>query len=1036
MLYPKAKEPQLTEALFARPTSEYRAAPFWAWNCRLDRQELLRQIDVLRDMGMGGFHMHSRSGMATPYLSDDFMALVQACRDKAEETGLRCYLYDEDRWPSGAAGGYVTRDARYRARQLLWTPRPYTDEETDQRVDRHHPARQGVGTLLACYQVRLDETGALAAYERLPGAVPPGEGVWYAYLETMRESPWYNNETYVDTLNPDAIRRFIQITHERYAQVVGADFGGVIPSIFTDEPQFVRKSTLGFAQSQEDVILPFTGDLPETFSAAYGEDLLDCLPELFWDLPEGRPSRVRYRYHDHIAERFSAAFADTVGAWCQAHGLLLTGHMMEEPTLESQTAALGEAMRSYRAFQVPGIDMLCDRREFTTAKQAQSAARQYGCPGVMSELYGVTNWDFDFRGHKLQGDWQAALGVTLRVPHLAWVSMGGEAKRDYPASIHEQSPWHAEYPYVEDYFARINTALTRGKAVCRVGVLHPVESYWLHWGPKESSAAVRQELDEQFQSLAQWLLFGLIDYDYLAESLLPSQCPQGGAPLQVGQMAYSTILVPGCETLRATTVERLEAFQAAGGRLIFAGQTPTLVDAQPSDRVQRLAARALCVPLQRLSVLQALEPEREVDIRAASGVRTGGLLYQLRQDGERRWLFVCHGDKPVCPDVTVPEDVVLRLAGRWTPTLYDALTGDIRPYPYRLVDGRTEIPATLDAHDSLLLCLRPATAADQGLSAPQPPVLAPLPPVWGPVPVALSEPNALVLDLAEYRLDGEAWQPREEMLRLDNRCRERLGWALRTADYAQPWVTAAEGHVDAPHTLEVRYAVDSRVAVSGCKLALEEPGYAQIFWDGQRVDAPTDGFYVDRAIRTTPLPDITPGVHELLLRIDYRRTGNLEACYLLGDFGVVCSGSRAHLTRPVQTLDFTDETRQGLPFYGGNVTYRLSVAAPGGPLALEVPRYRGALVAVALDGQRVGRIVYAPHRLTFDCPAGTHEVTVTVFGNRINTFGCLHNCDPDYPYYGPAAWRTEGKQFSYEYCLRPTGLLAAPRLYRSLAGPI
>ena len=92
--------------------------------------------------------------------------------------------------------------------------------------------------------------------------------------------------------------------------------------------------------------------------------------------------------------------------------------MMEEPTLHSQTAALGEAMRSYRSFGLPGIDMLCDYREYTTAKQAQSASHQFGCPGVLSELYGVTNWDFDFRGHKLGGDWQAALGVTTRVPHL------------------------------------------------------------------------------------------------------------------------------------------------------------------------------------------------------------------------------------------------------------------------------------------------------------------------------------------------------------------------------------------------------------------------------------------------------------------------------------------------------------------------------------------------------------------------------------------------------------------------------------------
>lgn len=109
----------------------------------------------------------------------------------------------------------------------------------------------------------------------------------------------------------------------------------------------------------------------------------------------------------------------------QKHNIALTGHMMEEPTLRSQTAALGEAMRAYRSFELPGIDMLCDSHEYTTAKQAQSASHQFGREGVMSELYGVTSWSFDFRRHKLQGDWQAALGITLRVPHLSWVSMKG-----------------------------------------------------------------------------------------------------------------------------------------------------------------------------------------------------------------------------------------------------------------------------------------------------------------------------------------------------------------------------------------------------------------------------------------------------------------------------------------------------------------------------------------------------------------------------------------------------------------------------------
>ena len=124
-----------------------------------------------------------------------------------------------------------------------------------------------------------------------------------------------------------------------------------------------------------------------------------------------------------------SAYCDQIGAWCREHGILMTGHMMSEQTLESQSDSVGEAMRAYRSFTLPGVDQLCDGREFTTVKQAASAAHQQGCPGVASELYGVTNWDFDFKGHKLQGDWQAALGVTVRVPHLYWCSMHGESKR-------------------------------------------------------------------------------------------------------------------------------------------------------------------------------------------------------------------------------------------------------------------------------------------------------------------------------------------------------------------------------------------------------------------------------------------------------------------------------------------------------------------------------------------------------------------------------------------------------------------------------
>ena len=78
MLYPKNQSEKLSAELFRNPTSEYRGTPFWAWNCKLDKDELLWQLEVFKKMGLGGAHMHVRTGMATPYLSDEHMALIKA----------------------------------------------------------------------------------------------------------------------------------------------------------------------------------------------------------------------------------------------------------------------------------------------------------------------------------------------------------------------------------------------------------------------------------------------------------------------------------------------------------------------------------------------------------------------------------------------------------------------------------------------------------------------------------------------------------------------------------------------------------------------------------------------------------------------------------------------------------------------------------------------------------------------------------------------------------------------------------------------
>lgn len=251
-------------------------------------------------------------------------------------------------------------------------------------------ARSELGKLLACYDIQLNATGALIPAKRLKDNDEPllGSNVYYAYMEPNIPSPWFNGETYVDTLNFAAISRFIETTHEKYKSTIFKDFGQTVPSIFCDEPQFTHKTQLATGDSQSDIFLPWSQDLPLTFETAYGYEILDKLPEIVWNLPEDKPSLARYHFYDHVCERFISACMDQLANWCRGNGIALTGHMMEEPFLKTQTGSLGEAMRCYRSLDLPGIDLLCDQFEYKTVKQATSVARQNGSRGAMCEIYG------------------------------------------------------------------------------------------------------------------------------------------------------------------------------------------------------------------------------------------------------------------------------------------------------------------------------------------------------------------------------------------------------------------------------------------------------------------------------------------------------------------------------------------------------------------------------------------------------------------------------------------------------------------------
>lgn len=365
----------------------------------------------------------------------------------------------------------------------------------------------------------------------------------------------------------------------------------------------------------------------------------------------------------------------------------------------------------------------------------------------------------------------------------------------------------------------------------------------------------------------------------------------------------------------------------------------------------------------------------------------------------------------------------LTLAGHHIVSEMDTSTGNITPVKATYSGNETYIDADIPASGHILLQLI-AGKNESGISL-RPPARQETGRIKSPVPVTLDEPNVLLLDKAEFAINNGEWQPEMPLLEIENVFRKQQGLPEKQGQIAQPWVDAAP--VKELGTISLRVKFKSEVTCANTELALENINESNVFLDGKPVKMSPSGFFTDKAISTIPLPLFEAGDHTIEIALSFTKETSIEWVYLLGDFGVKTEGDRGIVTDPVRKLAFGDWTTQGLPFYGGNVTYRCVSPVDGNNIQL--PQLQATTAKVQSLGD-TGRIYRPPFSTNLPIKTGK-PIDITVFGHRANCFGPVHLSQPLVKWLGPGSYRTKGTMFSPEYKLQPLGILSSPIIYQT-----
>lgn len=962
---------------FNNPSREFRSAPFLVWNSDTQKSDIDRAMEELKRVGAGGGFIHPRMGMITEYLSDDWWELCEYTVQRGKELGLDVWLYDENGFPSGPAGG-LTQEAM---------PESYNQGHSLGMV------RMGVmPEMHKDYTVVLRKEGDRFVDITADAASMTGQaGDFYVFEKLyMKPSARWGGFPYINMLMPGVTDKFIEITMPGYEKHIGKDFGTWVPGIFTDEPNIRPERGATW----------FT-DIFERFEARWGYDLKPELPKLFDEIGDDW-RKIRHNYRKFLLEMKEERWAKPWREYTDAHNLKWTGHYWEHSWPNPHVSP--DYMMMYTYFHVPGCDILFNQYNETkynaqfgnvrAIREVQSVADQMGYPRTICEIYAGGGWELNFFDMKRQADWINVLGINLLTQHYTPVSLKGVRKLDYPEVFSYQLQWWPWYNYLGEYHARLSMAMAVGEHVNDIVVIEPTTSAWMYYIRGENKFGYKiAEIGQPFQDLVMALETNQVEYDIASEAVMAAYASVEEGRLRIKERDYKTVIVPRTmENMDASTFGFLKAYVEEGGRLLVEGDGPVYLEGEESAELRAFIHGDNVVRLPEVTVQDMNRYLRNDRIRFADDVAERGRLYHQRREMKDGQVVMLNN---VSAEESASGEVLI--AGMQA-VMFDPMTGDILSYPTEDAgNGKIRLKYDLYPAENLLLYVTENIVT--GYSPVEfYPNMKPVEPA-SEVAVKREGDNVLVIDYLDQTLDGKTTVGLHAY-HADNRAFKANGFRQ-----GNPWFFSAMHRTsfldhkfpeDGEVTNAYHFTITDEFDYSGIRAVVERAEHWTISVNG-RVVKPLEGeWWIDVDFGVVPIGEyLKKGRNTLELYVSPMTVHHeTMPVYILGDFSVNPAKTGFEIGKPAEKMTLGSWKAQAMPFYSQGVDYTrtFDVEDVLEHFEVELENWNGTVAAVYVNGKEAGVIGWPPYRLNVTelIEKGTNTVLVKVLGSYKNLFGSFY----------------------------------------------